>query len=149
MLQVKITFRLDFLTYGKLILNFFCILALIIHELGHGDKENWGSTFGFAWENNRHFATPPTVSRRNDVWEASAETPYWWCIITQIWVVLLTGWNKFPTWHNLSEALPRNGWWHVISIEFLHSFSRRHFAGKPLVTSRNVGCFLGVHCTFG
>ena len=46
MLQVKITFRLDFLTYGKLILNFFCILALIIHELGHGDKENWESTFG-------------------------------------------------------------------------------------------------------
>ena len=87
MLQVKITFRLDFLTYGKLILNFFCILALIIHELGHGDKENWESTFGFAWENNQHFATPPTVSRRNDVWEASAETPYWWCIITQKWLV--------------------------------------------------------------
>ena len=56
-----------------MILNFFCILALIIHELGHGDKDNWESTFGFAWENNWHFATPPTVSRWNDVWEASAE----------------------------------------------------------------------------
>ena len=29
-----------------------------------------------------------------------------------------------------------------ISMEFLRSFLRRHFAGKPLVASRNVGCFL-------
>ena len=29
-------------------------------------------------------------------------------------------------------------------MEFLHSFLRRHFAEKPLVTSRNVGCFLGL-----
>ena len=29
-------------------------------------------------------------------------------------------------------------------MEFLHSFLRRHFAGKPVVTSRNVGCFLGL-----
>ena len=43
-------------------------------------------------ENRRHFATPPTVSRRNDVWEKSAETPYWWHVI---WVVLLIGWDKF------------------------------------------------------
>ena len=27
-------------------------------------------------------------------------------------------------------------------MEFLRSFLRRHFAGKPLVASRNVGCFL-------
>ena len=31
-----------------------------------------------AWENRRHFATPPLVSPRNDVWETSAEIPYWW-----------------------------------------------------------------------
>ena len=36
MLQVKIKFRLT-----TLILNFLYLLALIIHELGLGDKENW------------------------------------------------------------------------------------------------------------
>ena len=42
-------------------------------------------------ENSRHFATPPLASPRNDVWEASAEIPYWWRVTTQIWVVLLIG----------------------------------------------------------
>ena len=27
-------------------------------------------------------------------------------------------------------------------MEFLHSFLRRHLAGKPVVASQNVGCFL-------
>ena len=27
-------------------------------------------------------------------------------------------------------------------MEFLHSFLRRHLAGKPVVASPNVGCFL-------
>ena len=54
-------------------------------------------------------------------------------------VVLLIGWIKFPTRH---EALPRFGKWGVISMEFLRSFLRRHFAGKPVVVSPNVGCFL-------
>ena len=35
-----------------------------------------------AWENR-------DVSPRNDVWEASAEIPYWWHVTTQISVVLL------------------------------------------------------------
>ena len=30
-----------------------------------------------AWE-NKYFATPPLISLRNDVWETSAEIPYWW-----------------------------------------------------------------------
>ena len=39
-----------------------------------------------------------------------------------------------------SEVLPRLGWWHVINMEsVLRSFLRRHFAGKPVVASRNVG----------
>ena len=41
----------------------------------------------------------------NDVWETSTEIPYWWHITTQIWVVLLIGWIKFPTQHDQSEAL--------------------------------------------
>ena len=34
--------------------------------------------------------------------------------------------------------------WRVraVSMEFLRSFLRRHFAGKPVVASRNVVCFL-------
>ena len=47
-----------------------------------------------AWEdiaggNSYNFATPALVSTRNDVWETTAEIPYWWPVTTQIWVVLL------------------------------------------------------------
>ena len=41
---------------------------------------------------------------------------------------------------NQSKAPPRSS--HVISMEFLQSLLRRHFAGKPVVALRNVGCFL-------
>ena len=30
------------------------------------------------------------------------------------------------------------GLWHVISMEFLQSFNRSHFAGKPVATSSNI-----------
>ena len=60
-------------------------------------------------ENSRHFATPPLVSLDYEVRETSAETPYWWLVTTQIWVVLLIGWTKYPTWNNQSKALPRPG----------------------------------------
>ena len=46
---------------------------------------------GVAWENSRHFTTSPLVSPQNDVWEMSAEIPYWWRVTTQNWVVLLIG----------------------------------------------------------
>ena len=57
-----------------------------------------------AWENRRNFATPSVVFPRNNVWEMSAEIPYWWRVTTQIWVVLLIGraaWEIF----NQSEAI--------------------------------------------
>ena len=93
-----------------------------------------------AWENSRHFVTPQLVSPWNDVWETSAEIPYWWRITTQIWVVLLR--VAWESWFTQSEAPPRSGYCRVISMEFLCSFLRRHFAGKPVVPSRTVGCFL-------
>ena len=31
----------------------------------------------YAWENSRHFAIPPLVSVRNDLWGTSAEIPYY------------------------------------------------------------------------
>ena len=43
-----------------------------------------------AWENSRHFT--PLVSLWNDVWGTSSETPYWWRVTSQIWMVLLIGW---------------------------------------------------------
>ena len=38
---------------------------------------------------------------------------------------------------NQSEALTRYG-----NMEFLRSFLRRHLAGKPVVASPNISCFL-------
>ena len=67
---------------------------------------------------------------------------YWWSVATQIWVVLLIGRAAWEIWSNQSEELPRSGWWRVISMELLRSFLRRHLAGKPVVASPNVGCFL-------
>ena len=83
-----------------------------------------------------------TGSPRNDVRETSAEFPYWWHVTTRIWVVLPISWSKFPTRYDQLEALPSSGWWHVISMEFLNSFLRLFFTGKPVVASWNVGCFL-------
>ena len=69
--------------------------------------------------------------------------PYWWRVTTQIWVVDLIGWSKYLSQHNQSEALLWPRQWHVISMKFVPSFLRRHFAGKPVVPSRNVGPFSG------
>ena len=61
-----------------------------------------------AWENSWHLATPALVFPRNDVWETSAEIPYWWRVTTQIWVVLLIG-RAREICFNQSEARPRSG----------------------------------------
>ena len=90
----------------------------------------------------------PLVSAPNDVWETSTEIPYWWRVNTQIWVVLLIGWIKFPMRLDQSEVLPRSGWWRVISMEFLRSFFRRHLAGKPVIASPNVGCLLWLNVQY-
>ena len=44
-----------------------------------------------------------------EVWETSAEIPYWWNITTQVWVVILISWSKIPTQQDQSEALARSG----------------------------------------
>ena len=75
-----------------------------------------------ASENSRHFTTPTLVSPRNDAWWTSKEIPYWWRVTTQIWVMLVIGWSKFPTRLYQSEPLPRSGKWYVISMELLRSF---------------------------
>ena len=62
-----------------------------------------------AWEKSRHFATPPLVSPRIDVWETSAENPCWWRVTTLVWVVLLIGRAAWEIWFDQSEVLPRSG----------------------------------------
>ena len=66
MLQVKFDFRLNFFIETRLIHNFLCLLALIIHELGQGNKGNWESTWvasKLTWNQlwpvmYRHVSTP-------------------------------------------------------------------------------------------
>ena len=131
--------------WAKRALNFFLLSLHFVFSYVYLCVDYVSRLLGYqevAWENSRHLARLPPVSPPNDVWETSAEIPYWWRVTTKISVVLLIGWIKFPTLHDQSEALPRSGWWRVISMEFLRSFLRRHLAGKPVVASQNVGCFL-------
>ena len=46
-----------------------------------------------ARENSRYFATPPLVSLQNDIWEMSAEIPYWWP-----WFLPRSGYNCSVFW---------------------------------------------------
>ena len=52
-----------------------------------------------------------------------------------VWVVCLIDRTAWEMCFNLSEALPTSGKWRVISVEFLRSFLRRHFAGQPVTAS--------------
>ena len=70
-------------------------------------------------------------------WEMSKEFPYWWCVTTQIWVVLLIGCTTLIG--NLLQPISME-WWCVISREFLRMFFRGHFGGKPVVALRYVRC---------
>ena len=63
----------------------------------------WNKKKLLARENSRHFAPPPLVSPRNDVWGTSAEIPYWWRVTTQIWVVLRIGGGNFLTNHSTNQ----------------------------------------------
>ena len=46
----------------------------------HKMSDFLSSFFNLAWEKNRHFATLPLISTRNDVLTTSPVIPYWWCI---------------------------------------------------------------------
>ena len=119
-------------------------------EIPEIPRAQWNGTFRLnrpdpshlAWESSQHFKTPPLVSPRNDLWETCAEILYWWRVTTKIWVVLLIDRAAREICFSQSETLSRSGWWHFICKEFLRSFLRRHFAGKPVVASWYVGCFL-------
>ena len=76
-------------------------------------------------ENSRQLATPPLVSPPNDVWETSAEIPYWWRVTTRIWVVLLIGLKQS---FSQSESLPWSGLRHQYGISSL--VSQMSFRGE-------------------
>ena len=84
---------------------------------------------------SQHFATP-LVSPLNSVWETSAEIAYSDPCSASNWMKQIL---------KQSEALPRSGQWHVISMKFLRLFFRLYFpwetsSGAP----RNVGCFYNI-----
>ena len=73
---------------------------------------------------------PSLFSPWNDVWAATAEIPYWWRELPPsgsgwfFWLALRR--EKFTSANQ--KHYPTSGKWHVISMKFLCSFLRRHFA---------------------
>ena len=53
----------------------------------------------------------------------------------------MTSEKRVQKFHTDDASLGRSGSYRVISIDFLRSFPRRQFAGKPVVASHNVDCF--------
>ena len=53
----------------------------------------------------------------------------------------MTSEKRLQKFHTDDASLASSGSSRVISIEFLRSFPRRQFAGKPVVASHNVDCF--------
>ena len=97
-------------------------------------------SFILAREKSRPFATSPLVSSRNDVWGTSIQ--YWW----RYYLGSASHWLKQIS-HAARPIRSTIQIWHVTSMEFLRSYLRRHFAGKPVVPSRNVGWLLRL-CMF-
>ena len=67
-----------------------------------------------ACENSRHFRPPSLVSPRKDFRETSAEIQYWRRVTTQIWVVMLPGWEfasinqkHYPDLGSVSDVISR------------------------------------------
>ena len=67
-------------------LSYYCRVKSLTQVLGHLQRTDTVKTRVegpiIAWENSRHLATLPLVSPPNDVWETSAEIPYWWRVTT-------------------------------------------------------------------
>ena len=85
-------------------LSYYCRVKSLTQVLGHLQRTDTVKTRVegpiIAWENSRHLATLPLVSPPNDVWETSAEIPYWWRVTTPIWIVLLIGGAAWKIWFN-------------------------------------------------
>ena len=97
-----------------------------------------------------NITTNHAITYTNNVWETNAEILYKWWATTKIWIVLLIGHAAREICFSQSVALPRSGQWCIImqlSMEFLWSFLRCHFVGKPVVVSWTFGCFSQAKCS--
>ena len=77
--------------------------------------------------------SPPLFSPRNDVWGTRGEFLYWWRRASD-WLMQIS-----------LAALPIRGTtqiWVVTRHHYGISLLVSHFPGKPVLASRNVGCFL-------
>ena len=94
-----------------------------------------------AWENSRYFTTQPMFSPQNDAW--GGNEPRNFIPMTCHYPDLGSASNWVGNLlYPIRRRTTTHDYWHVISMEFLRSFLRRHFAGKPVAASRNIGCFL-------
>ena len=114
---------------GKLFFDFLFITAVFCDTL----TIRWVFlSVMVGWENRWHFAMPPTISPQNDVWETSAEIPYWqchyedlrtasdwlcdlWNLLQPIWTTtsldsdVSSVWNFCPCFSDVISW--RNCWW--------------------------------------
>ena len=58
------------------------------------------NTFILSLRKQPTFGDATTGFLQNDIWETSAEIPFWWRVTTQIWVVLLIGRAAWEIWFN-------------------------------------------------
>ena len=90
-----------------------------------------------AWENSQHFATLPLVCQQNDVLKNKRRNS----------ILMMP---HYPDLGSASDwlkqishrARPIRSTTQITSMEYLCSFLRHQFVGKPVVVSQNVGCFL-------
>ena len=88
-------------------------------------RARWQAQINLKIKDSQHM--PTLVSPQNVVWGIATET---WHVTSQVWVVFLIGWSKFPSGPYQSAALPRSEYCGIINMEFLQSFLGCYFAGK-------------------
>ena len=141
--------RENFDTYFDAFISFSRLTCIYVnaHSGPFMQRLNWRNSYTMtikkrAWENSWHFAMPPLVSPRNNVWGTTAEIPYWWRVTIQIWLVLLIGCADMEICFIQSDTVTRSWQWHANVTKFLRLSPRSHSAGKRLVAWRNVVGFL-------
>ena len=70
---------------------------------------------------------------------------WWWWWLHRWLPQEMTSEKQAQKFHTDDTSLPTSGkcfWLVMLRGKFLHLFLRYHFTGKPLVASRNIGCFL-------
>ena len=108
-------------------------------------KLKWWTSFLYlrtclSLRKQRTFGEATTGFPPNDVWETSAEIPYWWRVTASDWSCGVR--NFIQPIRSTTEIWVVT--YRIISMEFLRSFL------TPVVATLNVGCFLRLYlsCRF-